>query len=536
MTISNFSVSDWGISYTYSSYLSFSEIDLNKLAVRLITNDLAELIIESNQIVYWKFNDELRVAQLLFTPDEDGNSGAFHLELLFGSTLEMTEDIEVFFEDACNLAFSDQKLFNTTDVKKNIRVYCQKFLAKYSYGEFLILPCLKIFEDGVTLVKYKLESKNKDIKIYDFIENFVNIGLNKFLDIKVSPSISKLSSISYMYSIKQSIFSRFKCLKDAKMHINEVNNRTSEYTIENQIFRLVEFPGAENNKDSFSSLTLTYLNIINFIYVAPKRDWHFLLFGINGRVHQSNYWSGRPYVYLFDFKDKEQTASQNNNKFYKEFIGIIQRAYNPYITIQELPEDMRAFEDSSDFISSSGYLCAFSNILNEDGVKNAIYNKEIISEYLEYGYIIHKALKAKIQYSNNLSETFLLRSYVNNLGELYELSYSGEVRTFLEKGWQEFGLSKIKKQIDEEINIDHDYKNYKYQIYNNNFNRFLTIIFGVLTIPTIAKEVIVPIWRYSEIMVPKDENLITIFSLIIAFFTITTLVYLLRILLKFNKK
>ena len=132
----------------------------------------------------------------------------------------------------------------------------------------MILPCLKIFEDGATLVKYKLESKNKDIKIYDFIEDFVNIGLNKFLDIKVSPSISKLSSISYMYSIKQSIFSRFKCLKDAKMHINEVNNRTSEYTIENQIFRLVEFPGAENNKDSFSSLTLTYLNIINFIYVV----------------------------------------------------------------------------------------------------------------------------------------------------------------------------------------------------------------------------------------------------------------------------
>ena len=130
----------------------------------------------------------------------------------------------------------------------------------------------------------------------------------------------------------------------------------------------------------------------------------------------------------------------------------------------------------------------------------------------------------------------MLRSYVNNLGELYELSYSGEVRTFLEKGWQEFGLSKIKKQIDEEINIDHDHKNYKYQIYNNNFNRFLTIIFGVLTIPTIAKEVIVPIWKYSEIRVPKDENLITIFSLIIAFFTITTLVYLLRILLKFNKK
>ena len=67
-----------------------------------IINEIDELIVESNQIVYWKFNDELRVAQLLFTPDEDGNSGAFHLELLFGYTLEMTEDIEVFFEDACN--------------------------------------------------------------------------------------------------------------------------------------------------------------------------------------------------------------------------------------------------------------------------------------------------------------------------------------------------------------------------------------------------------------------------------------------------
>lgn len=536
MTISNFIVSDWEISHTYSSYLSFSEIDLNKLAVSLIINDLAELIIESNQIVYWKFNDELQVAQLIFISEEDGNSGEFHLELLFGSTLEMTEDVQVFFEDACNLIFSDQKLFNTTDAKKNIRVYFQKFLAKYSYGEFLVLPCFKIFEDGVTLVKYKLNSKNENTEIYDFIDNIVNIGLNKFLDIKVSPSICKLSSISYMYSIKQSIFSRFKCMKNAKIHINEVNNRTSEYKFENQKIKLVELPRVENNKDSLSSLTLTYLNIINFIYASPKNDWYFLLFGINEKVHQSNYWSGRPYIYLINFKDKEQTASQNNNNFYKEFIGIIQRAYNPYTTIQDLPEDMRAFEDSSDFISSSGYLCAFSNILNDDEIKNSIYNKEIISEYLEYGYIIHKALKAKIQYSNNLSETFLLRSEVNSLGELYELSYSGEVRSFLDKGWQEFGLSKIKKQIDGEINIDHDYKNYKYQIYNNNFNRFLTIIFGVLTIPTIAKEIIVPIWRYSAIMIPKDENLITIFSLIIAFFSITILVYFLRILLKFNNK
>lgn len=197
---------------------------------------------------------------------------------------------------------------------------------------------------------------------------------------------------------------------------------------------------------------------------------------------------------------------------------------------------MRCFEDSSDFISSSGYLCAFSNFLNDDGVKQSIYNKEIISEYLEYGYIIHRALKAKIQYSTDLSDIFLLRSDVNNLDELYELSYSGEVRSFLEKGWQEFGLSKIKKRIDEEINIDHDYKNYKYQIYNNNFNRILTIVFGILTIPTLAKEIIIPIWKYSEIMVPMDENLMNVFSLIIAFFIIITIVYVLRILLKYRNK
>lgn len=536
MTTQNFIISNWEISYTYSSYLSFDKINLDKLAIRLIVNDLAELIIESNQIVYWKFNDELQVAQLILSIDENGSSGVAHLEPLVGSTLEMTENVKVFFNDACNLVFSDQKLFNTTDVKKNIRVYFQKFLAKYSYGEFLILPYFKIFEDGVTLVKYKLKPKNEKIEITDFIENFVNMGLNKFLDIKVSPSISKLSSIAYMYSIKQSIFSRFQCLRDAKIHFNEVKNRTIDYEYENQKIKLVELPRTENNQDSFSSLTLTYLNIINFIYIAPKNDWQFLLFGINANIHQSNYWLGRPYVYLIDFNEKKQKSSQNNNEFYREFIGILQRAYNPYTTIQDLPEDMRYFEDSSDFISSSGYLCAFSNFLNDDGVKQSIYNKEIISEYLEYGYIIHRALKAKIQYSTDLSDIFLLRSDVNNLDELYELSYSGEVRSFLEKGWQEFGLSKIKKRIDEEINIDHDYKNYKYQIYNNNFNRILTIVFGILTIPTLAKEIIVPIWKYSEIMVPMDENLMNIFSLIIAFFIIITIVYVLRILLKYSNK
>lgn len=46
MTTNNFTVSNWEISHTYSSYLSFDKIDLNELAVRLIVNDLAELIIE----------------------------------------------------------------------------------------------------------------------------------------------------------------------------------------------------------------------------------------------------------------------------------------------------------------------------------------------------------------------------------------------------------------------------------------------------------------------------------------------------------
>jgi len=123
----------------------------------------------------------------------------------------------------------------------------------------------------VTLVKYKLKSKSEE-EVADFIENLVNMGLNKFLDIKVSPSISKLSSIAYMYSIKQSIFSRFQCLRDAKVHLNEVNNRATDYEYENKKIKLVELPRVENNHDNFSSLTLTYLNIINFIYIAPKND------------------------------------------------------------------------------------------------------------------------------------------------------------------------------------------------------------------------------------------------------------------------
>lgn len=536
MNIQNFIVSDWEISYTYSSYLSFDKIELDELAIRLIVKDLAQLVIESNQIAYWKFNDELQVAQLILTLDENRSSGVVHLEPLLGSTLEMTDSVKVFFNDACNLVFSDQKLFNTKDVKKNIRVYFQEILAKYSYGEFLILPYFKIFEDGVTLVKYKLKSENEEVEVTDFIENFVNMGLNKFLDIKVSPAISKLSSIAYIYSIKQSIFSRFQCLRDAKVHIREVDDRTTDYQYEDKKIKLVDLPRIENNYDNFSSLTLTYLNIINFLYIEPKNNWQFLLFGIKKNIHQSNYWSGRPYVYLIDFKRKNKKSSQNNNKFYKEFIGILQRAYNPYTTIKDLPEDMRYFEDSSDFISSSGYLCAFSSILNDDGIKQSIYNKEVISEYLEYGYIIHRALKEKIHYSTDLSDIFSLRSDVNNLDELYEISYSGEVRSFLEKGWQEFGLSKIKKQIDEKINIDHDRKNYNYQIYNNNFNRLLTIVFGILTIPTLAKELVIPIWSYSEIMVPMDKNLMNICSLIIAFIVVIIIVYSLRVLLKYNNK
>ena len=73
-------------------------------------------------------------------------------------------------------------------------------------------------------------------------------------------------------------------------------------------------------------------------------------------------------------------------------------------------------------------------------------------------------------------------------------------------------------------------------MYNNNFNRLLTIVFGILTIPTLAKELVIPIWTYSEIMVPIDKNIMNICSLINAFIVIIIIVYSLRVLLKYNNK
>lgn len=393
MTRNDFTVSDWEISHTYSSYLVFDEIDLEKMALCLVMNDLAELVIQSNEIFYWKFNGELQVAKLILE-FHDRNAGVCRLEQLVGSTLDMTESIKFCFNEVCNLIFSDQKLFNTADVKNNIRVYFHKFLAKYSYGEFLILPYFKIFEDGVVLLKYRFGSDQYDIKIHDFIENFVNIGINTLLDIKVSPTVSKLSSIAYNCSIKKNIFSRFQSLKDAKVHIQEVNKRTESYKYDDEILELVEL-ARNSNKENFSSLTLTYLNIINFIYMYPKVEWKFVLFGLDKKINKSTFWLGRPYIYLIDFKEKQNLSSENNQKFYKEFIGITQRAYNPYANISDLPKDLRLFEDSSDFILASGYLCAFASILNKEEIQYSIYNKEVISEYLEYGYIIHRALYAK---------------------------------------------------------------------------------------------------------------------------------------------
>ncbi|MGA9699526.1 MAG: hypothetical protein WBQ67_11475, partial [Acinetobacter sp.] len=253
-------------------------------------------------------------------------------------------------------------------------------------------------------------------------------------------------------------------LKDEKLHYKVVDKNIKVFRSESESLGLIELTRDTVSRDTLSTLTQSLLNLFAYLLSNPNSGIRYLLFGQRKIIENGTYWEGRPYIYLLDFKGECSTASENNKKFKNEFLSIIERFTSDFRKDRELVEDIRFFDDASIFFEKSACLKVLSKKAKEiDVPENYISSHEAIATYIEYVYMLHRALLQKIRQSHSVDEVSALRWRANELASPQEIAASGEVRIYSKNAWEKFGINDLKAQINEAILISYDEKQFKHE-------------------------------------------------------------------------
>ena len=499
-------------------------VDISSLIENILKLRLGTCAIKNNRIHY-NLNDEYKILGFE-TYFQNENEAAINFYPV--QNTETGENIPEYCLIAVNESFHQARIFNILSTE-SVKFYLEKIYLEYEKEVIKLTPIVTVFEDGVVVIKYKNELDNTDLNIKEYIDQCINLGLHPIDRAYVSPFLCKLLATSYNHTLRTPFYKRWKLLKDEKLHYKVVDKNIKVFRSESESLGLIELTRDTVSRDTLSTSTQSLLNLFAYLLSNPNSGIRYLLFGQRKIIENGTYWEGRPYIYLLDFKGECSTASENNKKFKNEFLSIIERFTSDFRKDRELVEDIRFFDDASIFFEKSACLKVLSKKAKEiDVPENYISSHEAIATYIEYVYMLHRALLQKIRQSHSVDEVSALRWRANELASPQEIAASGEVRIYSKNAWEKFGINDLKAQINEAILISYDEKQFKHEKKGNVVNLAFAILFGLLAIPSVGKDIIAPIWKTTNFYYPANayENLyfflVTCLILVIMAFLVLT--------------
>lgn len=501
-------IKDWDIWHAYSSFLDVTNLNLHHIAYEAVKSKLAVCALHRNGDTWWQTNQGIKLG---FTEVEMNSqrTGAYirkKIQLNDGEELD-AYTLEAWYQ-ASYFRFSEMKLYNEEfNSPEYIRLVLSEFhLTSNEYEMGVVLyPVIKLYENGVVLVQFRSISNGKNVLINDFINKYVNLSLIPFDDVKVCPAAAQLAASAYQHSFRNFNFiSRVRILFSERFHNQAVLEMTE--TVESGDFSvlLCSFPREENFKETLSSLAKTLFLILAFIASKPRNGLTYILFGQRKIISTGNYWSGRPHIYLLTFYGQKNTSKENLDAHADKFGSIMGRhaSIGREASLKYLPEDVRAFDDYSALIAQTATLWVWSKngkrqqkIQADVNRGHLIYEQQVTVEMLEYGYMLHRALLSKIEKISEVKEAYELRWSISNLkASIYKQTNFGELQELLRFGWCQFGINDLQDNISESLSIRAEQVSLMEETLSEKSNRWLTILFGVITVPSLAEDVLEPAW------------------------------------------
>ena len=532
-------ISDWDIWHTYSSFLETSQIDLMQIGKALVESGIAPCVLHRDGRTWWETDKGPRSGHTQVELNSRRIGAKITLEVDGGSESGLEGYAWEAWYQASHFRFNELRLCMDGPLPPPyIRAVLGEFHLTSSEEDFgvILYPVVKLFESGVILVQFRTIAPDRDISIQEFISRHGNLGCISFDEVEVPPAITDFGAKSYYHSVANwPLRLRYVIQKAEREHRRTIVTETKEIRSGDFNAQLTVLPRKDLAGETLSSLAQTIYSIFGFVASNPRSGAAFLLRGQRRIIRPGPYWCGRPHVYLLDFEGQKASAEENVEAFGRE-VGWIHGRHPGGASktgLRYLPEDRRHFDDYSAFISETVSLWVWSTDGKEKQEEWAdlnrghlIYEQQATIELFEYGYMLHRALLAKIETAKSSIEVQELRWAVNHLqSSVADATHFGETRDLLHAGWKEVGLVDLKARIMEGLLIRSDQNAVRETRENERISRWLTIIFGVVAVPPIATEVLRPMWAFLGWWQPNSIHAKSLFFIAIALsFVIVTVV------------
>ena len=181
---------------------------------------------------------------------------------------------------------------------------------------------------------------------------------------------------------------------------------------------------------------------------------------------------------------------------------------------RQLPKDARLFEDYNAYITSASTLWVWSKeglrrqeSLRDPNRGNFIYDRQRVSEVLEYGYMLQRGLYHRVEELGSTAQVMAIRKDFLSLQlRLREVSHSGEIRDLLEHGWKEFGLPLLKSDIESALALRESDARADDTMRATRVGWAIAIVFGFVAVPGLTDQIVLPAWKLLDIWPVNDPD------------------------------
>jgi hypothetical protein len=504
-------IQEWEIWHTYTTYVDSDGIDLEVTAGRLVKSGIAECAMLQEGRTYWRSGDKVESGLTTISIDAINGGAEFNLKLDEGcKTRPAGFALEAWGQAAYFRTGEHRVLGGSAALPPP---YLRAFLGKCvltstsvsgESKELSLYPILIIYESGVMIVELRMIGPESDTTLENFIAGGVNLYKYKFASVEVNPGLAKFAARAYdEYASKWTFLRRLHISWLQAGHNIAVRQRTKKKVDDDFTFELA--PWSDSQDDDLKSIALTICHTAAFFTRPAKSGLAFLLWGQPPPPLPGDFWSGRPHVHLVRFHKQCKTAGENEDRHGADFGRILNRATSmgDSAARDSLPKNGRLFDDYGAYILSTASLWVWSTgglsalkASMDSNRGNLIYERQVLVELLEYGYMLHRSLYHRVEQFKTTADVVAVRKEIVQLRlKMREASHSGEIRKLLENGWNEFGLQDLIADTNTLLGLRESETRSSEALRATRVGFALTVVFGLVAVPQLADQVIKPAWN-----------------------------------------
>ena len=531
---------EWEIWHTFASYFVHPINDLEMAARNMVASGLIRSAFLDNGDYFWLDKSQVQKGHM------DITLGANLTEALIKSKEELPDGYE-------GQVLMDSTYFRFVELQNYSRA--KGFPPRYIRGHlgecvlisndftYLVYPIIKLFETGVILIEMRTISPAENINLERFIEEYVNLFKKSWDNVLIPPGLRIAAQHAFALTEKpksQLLLKIASFWLDREIRNNIKNNTVSDQHdgLEFQYIPLWDLEVLEKEKaDKSKNQDPNYKPYT--IYDLAKDIFHAVSITIPGlRQGKALLWKpntplavgkatvGRSHVHLLKFQDQTTTAQQNHVRFKNQFGWIKAGAFEKRSSMgkQFLPPNDRMFSDYGAYISENGSLWTWSKKGIASRISKTtprsvslIFPNQVTCEMLEYGYMLHRRMLESVGKVDTSATALNSReSLVEVQDAISNISGYGEIRDLLMRGWKAMGVDELQKAISELITIRHSETSAKEERRLVALQTVLTLVFGVLAIPSFSTGVVKPLWSWLNLWLPTDKNAAEVLLFLVA--------------------